>query len=127
MEVAPAFLAAERLLGRFAPTRARARARYREFVANGLGDEIDEEVTGERLGDERFLRERIPADPEIPRAQVEPVPPSLEELFASGDPAPILTAYRRHSYTLAQIADHLGCHYSTISRKLHAAERGAHA
>ena len=34
------------------------------------------------------------------------------------DPAPIATAYREHGYTLREIAEYLGCHYSTVSRKL---------
>ncbi len=127
LELPPAFLAADQLLARFAATRERAQAAYRRFVADGLGDQLDQQVIGERLGGERFLRGRIPADAEIPRAQAEPVPPSLAELFAGDDAAPILTAYRHHGYTLAQIADHLGCHYSTISRKLRDAELTAGA
>lgn len=55
---------------------------------------------------------------EIPRVQVEPVPPPLEQIFASTTATPIATAYRRHGYTLRQIAIHLGCSYSTISRRL---------
>ncbi|MGH3028620.1 MAG: helix-turn-helix domain-containing protein, partial [Gaiellaceae bacterium] len=31
---------------------------------------------------------------------------------------PVSTAYRRHGYTLRSIAEHLGCHYSTVSRRL---------
>jgi REP element-mobilizing transposase RayT len=127
LDAPPGFLAADQLLARFARTRERAQAAYRQFVADGLGDQPDQHVIGERLGEARFLRERIPADDEIPRAHVEPVPPSLAEIFAAEDQAPILTAYRRHGYTLAQIADHLGRHYSTISRKLRAAELDARA
>ena len=44
--------------------------------------------------------------------------PTLAELFAAGDATPIATAYRRHGYTMREIAEHLGCHYSTVSRKL---------
>jgi IS30 family transposase len=47
-----------------------------------------------------------------------PLPPSLEELFADGDERPVARAYRRYGYTLQQIAAHLGCHYSTVSRRL---------
>jgi AraC-like DNA-binding protein len=115
-------LAADLLLGRFARDRRRAQALYRRFVADGIGERVHEQVVGERLGGEGFLRERIPAADEVPRLQVEPHAPSLEELFAGGDASAIMTAYRRHAYTLKQIADHLGCHYSTVSRKLHAQE-----
>ena len=32
-------------------------------------------------------------------------------------------AYRRHGYRLAEIADHLGVHYATVSRRLKQAEQ----
>jgi putative transposase len=35
----------------------------------------------------------------------------------------IATAYRTYGYTLAQIAEHLGVHYSTVSRRLRKLER----
>jgi putative transposase len=115
-------LAADQLLARFHPQRNQAQALYRSFVADGIGERLDDQVVGERLGDQPFLRERIPATDEVPYAQIEPIPPTLEELFSNRDSTPILTAYRRHGYTLKQIADHLGCHYSTVSRKLRQAE-----
>jgi putative transposase len=68
---------------------------------------------------ERFGHE--PPLPEIPRVQVEPLPPSLDELFAC-EPLPVASAYRRHGYTIGQIAAHLGCHYSTVSRRLRCEE-----
>jgi REP-associated tyrosine transposase len=125
----PGFLAVDWLLGRFAPTQRAAQAAYRRFVAEGLGDRVEERVVGERLGSEPFLRDRFGHKPhaEVPHAQLEPLPPSLSELFSNGDPAPILTAYRRHGYTLREIAEHLGCHYSTVSRKLRAEESAANA
>ncbi len=120
IDPAPGLLAVERLLGMFASSRARAQTQYRRFVEEGIGVELEQQVVGERLGGEAFLRKRLgdQLDAEIPRVQLEPLPPPLEQLFANGDPAPILTAYRRHGYTLKQIGDHLGCHYSTVSRKL---------
>lgn len=118
-------LAPDLLLGRFASERKPAQALYRRFVADGTGDGLDEQVIGERLGGKAFLRERIAAADEVPHVQVEPQPPSLEELFAGDDGTAIKTAYRRHAYTLKEIADHLGCHYSTISRKLRAQEAEA--
>jgi putative transposase len=120
VEVGPGFLASDRLLALFAPSQARAQVLYRRFVAGGLTDQLEEQVVGERLGSDAFLRDRFGHDPhlEIPHAQLEPLPPPLDELFSTGDTAPILTAYRRHGYTLQQIAEHLGCHYSTVSRKL---------
>jgi hypothetical protein len=55
--------------------------------------------------------------PEIPRAHIEPERPDLDEIF-SDDAFPVATAYRRHGYSLREIAAYLGCHYSTVSRRL---------
>lgn len=104
--------------------RPGTRSPYRRFVADGLGDRLEEQIVGERLGSDEFLSDRFGRQPdiEIPQAQLQPLPSPLEELFSNGDQTPIMTAYRRHGYTLRQIADHLGCHYSTISRKLRVEE-----
>lgn len=121
--LAPAdpFLTTDWLLAQFAPTRGLAQRRYRAYVAAGLSDELERRTRGERLGEDDFLRDTFGYDPpleEIPRIQIEPIPPTLEEIFAADTPHPIARAYRRHGYTLSQIAKHLGCSYSTISRRL---------
>ena len=120
IEAGEMFLAVDSLLVRFARGRKQAAARYRAFVAAGLGEPLDEQILGERLGEEEFLRDRFGCAflPEVPRVQIEPLPPALERLFGGTDPAPIATAYREHGYTLREIAEYLGCHYSTVSRKL---------
>lgn len=119
------FLSADRLLARFASERRKARADYRAFVAAGVGEQLEEQVLGERLGEEVFLRDRFGCEllAEVPRVQIEPLPPPLEQLFAAADKTPIATAYRQHGYTLREIAEHLGCHYSTVSRKLRDQEK----
>ncbi len=120
IEAGETFMAVEPLLARFARRREQAAARYRAFVAEGLGEPLEEQILGERLGEDEFLRDRLGCAfvPEVPRVQIEPMPPPLERLFAGTDPAPIATAYREHGYTLREIAAYLGCHYSTVSRKL---------
>ena len=57
-------------------------------------------------------------DTEIPRSQRLHKAPTLDELFvnASNVSADILTAYSSGRFTMRQIAEHLGVHYSTISR-----------
>jgi putative transposase len=115
------FLFTDWILGTFAASRAAAQARYRAFIAEGAAGVAGVEVRGERLGSTTLLRERFGHDPplaEIPRAQVEPLPPTLAEIFAGSSRAPVATAYRRHGYTLRAIAEHLDCHYSTVSRRL---------
>ena len=56
--------------------------------------------------------------------QWQPIRPPLTEIFTpwSSDTA-IATAYREHGDSLREIADHLGRHYTTISRRLHHAEK----
>jgi AraC-like DNA-binding protein len=77
-------------------------------------------VRGERLGGNEFLRRRFGIEPplaEIPRVHIEPERQPLAELF-SRDPFPVARAYRSRGYSLREIAEHLGCHYSTVSRRL---------
>ncbi len=114
------FLCTDELLRAFSQTRRAAQARYREFVAEGLDDTLADEVRGERLGDEAFLRIRYADDeqlPEVPRAQLEPLRRPLAEIFAEAS-TPVADAYRDHGYSLRELAEHLGCHYSTVSRRL---------
>lgn len=125
IEAPEPFLTADWLLAQFASTRKLAQHRYRAYVEAGLGDELELRVRGERLGEDEFLRDTFGFDPpleEIPRVQVEPLPPPLGEIFAANATHPIARAYRRHGYTLNQIARYLGCSYSTISRRLRAEE-----
>ena len=115
------FLVTDWILGSFATTRRAAQARYRAFVAEGEPEPLGGRVRGERLGSTTLLTERFGHDPplaEIPRVQIEPLPPTLAEIFSCDPNAPVSTAYRRHGYTLRAIAEHLGCHYSTVSRRL---------
>jgi REP element-mobilizing transposase RayT len=117
----PPFLSTDWLLAQFASRRHRAQQMYREYIAEAAEWIIDLRVTGERAGNGDFLRTTFGFDPpleEIPRVQVEPVPPTLEEIFSQVQACPIVRAYRRHGYTIGQIAKHLGCSYSTVSRRL---------
>ena len=119
------FLCTDVLLSEFGTSRARAQAAYRAFVEEGIAEALDEEVRGERVGEEPFLRERFGLDPpllEIPRVQVEPLRRPLAEIFAMST-EPVAAAYRDHGYTLREIGQYLGCHYSTVSRRLSREER----
>lgn len=113
------FLTTDWLLSEFGATRELAQRAYREHVAEGA-DDLPAQVKGERLGEDHFLRARFGFDEalaEIPRAHFEPIAPSLEDLFRR-ETTPVAAAYRRHGYTLSQIAAYLGCSYSTVSRRL---------
>src|SRR5438552_19190196 len=50
-----ALLCSDSLLSRFAPSRARAEAGYREFVSLGSPN-LNDEVRGERLGSDELLK-----------------------------------------------------------------------
>lgn len=118
LEEIPPVITAETILSQFGPRRRRAQEAYRSFVESELSAAMD--ICGERVGTEPFLRDRHGIDPplaEIKREQIEPVRPSLEELFSESS-FPIHAAYRAYGYALREIAEYLGCHYSTVSRRL---------
>ena len=61
---------------------------------------------------------------EVPRRQRQPLRPSLAALVRTGTPAEVGQAYRDYGYRLGEIAQQLGVHYSTVSRRLCAFELG---
>ena len=94
---------------------------YRQFVKEGLQDRPWDEVRGQiYLGSQRFIEEQAgeaKADPEIPRAQLNPSRPSLDEIFAIPGKKVIEKAYIKHGYTMKEIGEHLGVHHATVSRR----------
>jgi putative transposase len=123
----PPWLTLDWLLAQFADERTRAQERYRRFVADGLGDEPWAELrAGIYLGSEEFVRESsVHADriPEIPREQWQPLRRPLAELFAAEGDRAIAAAYRGEGYRLRDIAEHLGVHPATVSRRLRSLEQ----
>lgn len=124
------FLVTDWVLGQFARQKRAARLRYVEFVQDGLGAKAESpwrQLNGQIfLGGSRFvamLQEQLGDRQdfgEIPRAQRYPGRPPLSEIFAGvGNKQErnlkIRIAYRQHGYTLQQIAEVLGVHYSTVS------------
>lgn len=133
----PAFLTVDWVLSLGdTPVRARAEHRYRQFVEAGRVETANPlEPLNSRLvmGDADFLarlRELAP-DPaalvEVPRAQRFALRPALAALFTNAmskddRDARCALAVREHGYTMKEIAEFLGLHYSTVSRAL---SRGA--
>ena len=123
----PSFLTVEWLLSQFDSDIPRARKAYRRFVQQGRGIEIWADLRhGNVLGSETFDEQLQPlldqrrSDIEIPRIERLAGRPPLDELFA--DVTDKLTRNRRihqamraHEYTLRELSEHLGLHYSTIS------------
>jgi putative transposase len=128
LEPAPPWLDSDQVLGHFAADRALAQRRYRSFVRAGLENTVGTlPVESEIYLATRAYVRRRGGNPngsrEIPRIQREPIKVPLEHhLRANGDEG-IRLAYREGGFTLREIADALGVHYSTISRRLAAQER----
>jgi DNA-directed RNA polymerase specialized sigma24 family protein len=103
-----------------------APARYAAFVADAIAD-VPATPDTPVAGSARFLEAHLPPrrpSPEIPRRAWDLRRPSLRELLTSYErDQAIATAYREHGYRMAEIAEELGCHYATVSRRLHAWER----
>ena len=132
IEPAAPFLATDWILSQLATSPAKAQHAYRKFVSEGRGRTMWEKLRGQiYLGSDAFVEQHTPegstAFCEIPREQRLVNRPSLQEVFASvpGENA-IATAYREYGYKLKEIADFLGVHYSTVSRRLHAHESSSH-
>jgi REP element-mobilizing transposase RayT len=124
-------LTADWVLGQFAPRRAMAQKKYAEFVHNGIqGPEIWKGIRGQIiLGDESFTdkmvayatgREELK---EIPRGQRYFDRPGLRTLFGKGIRSDIAkrnetirAAVEKYGYGQNEVSEHLGLHYTTISR-----------
>ncbi len=126
----PEFLTVDWVWEQFGVRRPTAQQRYQDFVRMGMGDESPwEELRGQMyLGSDTFVARHQPARliKEISRRQTLAYRPSLKELFArkGSRGSHIAKAYRQYGYRLREMAEHLGVHYSTVSRHLRHAEEG---
>lgn len=127
--VSPVFLSAGWLLEQLDRQPKRACLTYRQFVREGIGLSPWNNLRGGvLLGNEEFAEQMRPLfhaaarSKEIPRAERMLAKPTLEELFHGIETDKALrnerihTAVREHDYTLFQLQEYLGLHYSTISR-----------
>lgn len=125
---APDWLTTDWVLGQFGPRVGPAQEQYRTFVADGRGGPRPwEQLTGQiYLGSEDFVAQHQPnrGIRDIPRRQTQAHRPSLRVLFQrKREPTRLIqTAYRQYGYRLAEIADYLGVHAATVSRRLKQAE-----
>jgi putative transposase len=128
MEKVPGFLTVDWILAQFHRERKRATKLYRDFVKAGRGVEAWGELRGGiLLGGDEFVEKLKPllsdfaALKELPRRERLTGRPSLPKLFAKvrgkeERNARIHEALRVHGYTLQDVADATGLHYSTVSR-----------
>lgn len=128
---APRFLTVDWLLRQFHPSdRVEAARRYRSFVSKRIVADPEADaavVAGPILGSpefvDRFEQPMAAVRPvkEIPKASRFITRPGLNEVFRECEGRPDLASSMRqahadHGYTMAEIAKHLGVHYSTVSR-----------
>ena len=123
------FLTVDWILGQFSESRLEAQKAYRNFVAEGKGIRLwDELERGLFLGSEDFLEKIKPrlgeklTDKEIPKSQRLAVRPSLEQIFSEAEENKktrnllIYQAVNDYGYTLREVGEFLGLHYSTVSK-----------
>jgi REP element-mobilizing transposase RayT len=122
---APSWLTIDWLLATFSEHRSEAVRRYMNFVADGKNQPKPWEKLKNRifLGSDEFvvnLQRGLDADAshqEIPFAQRRPPPKPLAEIAeAHGRDDAILEAYASGGYSLKEIGDYFGLHYSRVSR-----------
>jgi putative transposase len=123
----PRWLTVGWVLAQLARDYGNARLRLKAFVDEGLTTQQQPLPGGIYFAAEEFIRDKtagLKPIPEIPRSHWQPLRPTLEEIFTTASD-PITSAYREYGYTLREIAEHLGCHYATVSRRLRKSERAA--
>lgn len=125
------------ILGQFGSTTGAAEKEYRQFVKWGIGQKsIWNEVKGQTiLGEDEFVEsladhlKKHKDIPEIPKSQRYANRPPLEKIFNERilcnkrkRDRNISEAVEKYGYTQRAIADHLGVHFTYVSRILK--ERG---
>ena len=136
MAPAPPWLETDSILGALAEQRHDASLAYRRFVAKGKRQPSPWENLKNQiyLGSEAFVDEmqgKVAADQplsEIPRAQRRPVAQPLSWYFKTYEDrdTAIFEAYRTGGYTMREIGNHVGLHYSRISRIISIVEIARH-
>jgi REP element-mobilizing transposase RayT len=117
----PTWVTTDWLLVQFGQRRAQAVRAYQQFVAEGVGQQPWEDLTGRMYyGEEEFVTRVATSTQsrEVPRWQRQPVRAALSQVVQVGTAEEIGRAYRESGYRLAEIAQYLGVHYATVSRRL---------
>jgi len=114
------------ILSQFGPDKKSAGISYQEFVLSGINKESSlKQVRGQIfLGSEYFLvkMEQLIEQKEqlieIPRQQLYATRPSLEKTFQTNKKREmkIYQANQKYGYTLKEIGQYPGLHYTTISK-----------
>ena len=129
----PAFLHADSVLGHFSKKLKTGQKKYKNFVKDGIGEDspLDKRSFQVLLGSPRFLSKMQPILNGEKMAKRGPKQAkrrrSLNAMFknvASGSRIDrndlIRSAHDDYSYTLMEIGEHLGLHYTTVSKVVNA-------
>ncbi|MFA0110275.1 transposase [Vibrio breoganii] len=126
----PDWLSTDAILLQFARERAKAIDAYKRFVAEGVGADVWANLRQQVfLGDEAFVAKHLAIQNdlqsdlrEVPLKQrrTKPKPLSEYNYEAVDRSSAMINAYASGGYTLQQIADYFGVHYSTVSRMIKA-------
>ena len=123
----PDWLSVDSLLRFFGGNKAKARKQYERFVLEGFNRNTDiHPVQQIYLGSERFIKtaqSKLNSDAcefEITRQSVLPPKQSIEKLVKGcrDRTSAMRKIYQSGHYTLYEIAQHFGVHYSTVSRAI---------
>ncbi len=130
----PPWLAADGLLQTFGRSRSEARMKYIDFVRAGVGlPSLWKDLTGQiYLGREAFVQQMAALAGkdrdalEVPRAQRRPQARPLSHFVddCANPREGMVRAYATGDYTLAQVAQAFGVHYSTVSRAVSGKRKG---
>ena len=125
----PEFLTTGSVLGHFGKREKDCQIKYRQYVSEGIGAEspLDQRSQQVLLGSSRFLSEMQPILNGEKMAKRGPKQArrrrSLNALFKNIDARTrvernelIRRAHVEYSYTLMEIGEHLGLHYTTVSK-----------
>lgn len=122
----PSWLQVNWLLSGFSKRKSKAIEKYRAFIAEGKGQPSPWRALKNQiyLGDEAFVDDmqcRMAEDAnleEIPSSQKRQVakPMDYYESLSSGRNESICRAYQSGGYSMREIADYFGLHYSSVSK-----------
>jgi putative transposase len=125
-EEAPDWLTTESILAAFAKRKSTAQTKYQEFVAQGHGQPSPWEHLKSQvfLGTESFVTElqtKIKDDKdlsEIPKSQRRPMPQPIDDYVkrSTHRNEAIISAYRSGGYSMKELGEYFGLHYSRVSR-----------
>ncbi len=130
-ELKPKFLSIDWLLSQFGTDKVQSIIEYQKYVQDGMGEKFPhDKVVGQLvLGGENFLKEinlheskrELDKLKEVRREERHAATPSLERIFqqemrkGKRREEIVYLCYQTYDFTMKEIADFLGLHYTSIS------------